>query len=158
MNFKFDGMAEFNLKGNQWLGLIGMVIFFIALFFIATSVLKILSYVAPVFLLGALLINHKTVTGYGKMLIRLLKRNPLGGVLAIILTVVGFPIVAIFLFGMAILQKKVGKMVQEAEQRQQGELVEYEEIVEEETEILELPQLEEAEPESDYEELFGEDT
>ncbi len=81
------------------------------------------------------------------------------GVGAVLLTIFGFPIIAGFLFAKALLYRKVGQMKKEHENKQQGELIEYEEVEEEPFKPLELPRMEK-EPRkerNDYEQLFDED-
>lgn len=131
----------FNIRFNGIIGFAFMVLIFVALFFLAKGIFTILSWVAPVLIIGALLINYKTVLNFIKYMWALLKRNPLGGILGIILSVVGFPILSGFLFGKAILDRKVKKLSDEYQARREGEFVEYEEIIREESD-LDLPPLE----------------
>lgn len=84
-------------KVNPIMLLVGFVFVVVLLFWVAKSVLKLLSFVAPVVFLAALVINYKVVLGYGKWLIGSLKRNPIFGIAAILFSIVGFPVVSIFL-------------------------------------------------------------
>jgi len=84
-------------KINPIVLLVGFVFVVAMLFWVAKSILKILSLVAPVVFIAALVINYRVVIGYGKWLLASLKRNPIFGIVAIIFTVIGFPVVSIFL-------------------------------------------------------------
>jgi len=114
---------------------------FVALYFVAKSVFTILSWIAPLLLLGAAIIDYTVILDYGKWLLKLLKENLMLGVGAVLLTVFGFPVIAGFLFGKAWLYRKMKGLKAEYETKTQGEYSEYEEIVEEKPETLELPPL-----------------
>ena len=142
----------FNSLGS----ILTLVFIFVALYFIASSIFKILSWAAPVLLAGALIINYQVVLSYGKWLLKLVQDNLLMGVGAILLTIFGFPIIAGFLFGKALLYRKVDKMREEYEVKTHGEYVEYEEI--EEPEPLQLPRMQKQSRDrgNEYEQLFDE--
>jgi cytochrome b subunit of formate dehydrogenase len=125
---------------NSITSIIILVLFFMALYFIAKSVFTILAWIAPVLLIGALIIDYKVVLNYGKWIVNLLKKNILMGIGAGLLTFFGFPVIAGFLFVKALLSKKVNSMKQEVERRQQGEFVDYEEL---DSTPIELPKIEE---------------
>jgi hypothetical protein len=74
-----------------------------------------------------LIINYKTIINYFRFILGLLHRNPLGGIIAIILSVVGFPILSGVLFGKSILDRKVKPLQQAHEANEKGEEVDYEE-------------------------------
>lgn len=119
--------------------LIGIVVLFV-LFKLAGIVFNLLYYVSPIILLITLFIDHKVVVGYGKWILDVMGRNVLMGVGLSLLTLVGFPIVSLFLFGKAMLKKKVKEMTQQFEDQTQGEFVEYEEVKPEKEEgWVELP-------------------
>ena len=126
---------------NSITSILFMVLVFIALYWLATGLFKILSFAAPFLLVGALLINHNVVINYGKWLWNLLRTKPLMGIGGILLSVFGFPIIAGFLFGKALLYRKVDKMKTEFEAQQKGEFVEYEEVDDEPEIRLELPEI-----------------
>ena len=128
---------------NGIIGFIFMVLVFVALFFVAKGVFTVLSWIAPVLIVLALLINYRTILNYFKFMLSLLQRNPLGGIIAILLSVFGFPILAGVLFGKSILDRKVRKLNQAYQAQEQGEYVEYEEVIKPEKESrLDLPPLE----------------
>ena len=103
------------------------------------------------------------IVSYGKWLLNLLRKDILVGIGGILLTVFGFPIIAGFLFGKALLYRKMKKMNQDFEEESTGEFLEYEEIEEDYSKPLELPNFEkevevkETKKNNDYEQLFGDD-
>ena len=143
--------------GNSLGGIILLVLVFVGLYFIAKGIFTLLSWLAPVFLIATIFINYKVLINYGLWVISLLKKNPLMGVGMILLTIFGFPIIAGFLFAKALLYRKVGQIKQQHEGNKQGELIDYEEIKDEPTQTLELPQMEPRKPRNDYEQLFDDD-
>jgi hypothetical protein len=148
----------FSIRLNGIIGFVFLVLIFVVLFFVAKGLFNILSWVAPALIIGALLINYRTVLNYLKFMAGLLHRNALGGILAILLSIIGFPILSGVLFGKAILDRKVRKLQAAHQSRQDAEYVEYEEVIRpDREEKLDLPPLEkEAPPKKDnrYEDLF----
>lgn len=133
----------FSIRFNGLLGFVLMVAVFVALFFIAKGVFTLLAWAAPVLIIAALLIHYRTILNYLKFILSLLQRNPLGGILGIILSVVGFPILAGVLFGKSILDRKVKRLRQAYEAQERPEFTEYEEVIRPEREQrIELPPLE----------------
>ena len=124
--------------------IVGLVFFALALwaaFFLFKSIFSILAWAAPILFIAALIINHKLVLSYGKMLVVLLKRNTLVGILAIILTFVAFPVVAALLFAMALMNKKADSILKDEIQKKEGIPTDYTEIS--------------SEAGKQYDELFG---
>ncbi|MBK8388393.1 MAG: hypothetical protein IPL23_03505 [Saprospiraceae bacterium] len=154
---------EFSFGGkNNPLGSFGAIIGIIAvmllLFFIVKGLFMILSFVAPVLLILALFFDYTVVTDYFKFIGKLFKEKPLFGVLASILTVVGYPVVSGFLFFKAFARKSLKSAVKKAEEAQRPKYSEYEEVKEEE-EFLTLPRVEKEsvkakKNDNDYEDLF----
>ncbi len=148
----------FNIKFNGIVGFAFMVMIFVALFFLAKGLFTVLSWVAPVLIIGALIINYKTILNFIKFMWALLKRNPLGGILGIVLSVIGFPILSGVLFGKAILDRKVKKLSEAYQARTEGEFVEFEEVIREERDTeLHLPPIEKApraKDDNEYKDLF----
>ena len=149
---------QFQFRAGGFFGLIFLVLFFVMLFFLAKGIFTILSWAAPVLIIAALLINYQTVLGFLKYLWKLLLRKPLAGILAIILSVLGFPIVSGFLFGKAILDRRVKRIQSEIRRHHEGELVDYEEVREGDAEVLDINTLPPAEKRRNtYEQFFDED-
>ena len=146
----------FRITFNTITSFIVMVAFFVLLFFIARGVFQILAFLAPVLIIAAILINYRTVTGFLKFLWNLVNRRPLMGILAIILTVLGFPVVSGILFGKSLLDRRMRQFIEAQEPRE--EFTEYEEVFDE-NESLELPPLEKPrqEPPNRYTDYLDED-
>ena len=148
----------FSLKTNGIFGFIFLILMMVALFFIVKGIFKILTIAAPVLIIGALIINYRTVVNYFRFILGLFKRSVLTGIIAVILSIVGFPVVAGILFGKAILDRKVNKLRQNIEAQRRGEFVEFEEVVPTKKEQpLDLPPIEKARPSqkgNQYEDLF----
>lgn len=136
----------FNIKLNGIIGFAFMVLVFVALFFVAKGVFTVLSWIAPVLILLALIINYRTILNYLKFMLSLLQRNPLGGIIGILLSFFGFPILAGVLFGKSILDRKVRKLNEAYKAQKEGEFVEYEEVKPEKKSRLDLPPLEKEKP------------
>jgi len=109
-------------------GLIIMIVFFIGIFIIARFVIKLLYLLAPFIFAAALIVDFRTVTGYGQWLISLVKRNTLTGVLAIAASLIFFPFVSAYLLGKAFLSKKTRDIREEQRRQREGELIDYEEM------------------------------
>ncbi|MEM9922104.1 MAG: hypothetical protein AAF990_28630 [Bacteroidota bacterium] len=127
---------------NSITSILFLVLVLVGLYFIAKGVFTILSWLAPVLLILALVLNYRVVLNYGKWLINLLQKNILMGLGAILLTVVGFPVIAGFLAVKAYLYRKVDQFQSQAEQKVAGEYVDFEEVDEIPETPLELPPLE----------------
>ena len=148
----------FGIRLNGIMGFIFMVGFLIVVFLVLRGLWKLLYFAAPVLIVLALIINYKTVLNYLKFVFGLLHRNVLSGIMMILLSVVGFPFLSGILFGKSILDRKVRKLQQAHQEREQGELVDYEEVIKPEREDnLNLPPLEKQKPEAKenpYKDLF----
>lgn len=147
---------EFNTQ-NTIVAIVFLAVTFFALFWIARGIFTILTYVAPILLLATLLINYKIVVNYGKWLWKQLQNNPIMGVIAILLTIIGFPVVSFLLFGKALLERKVKQVEEEVQLEREGRFADYEIIEEEPLELPRKPR-EKVEvrqkPNDDYERLF----
>ena len=117
--------------------LLGVAVFFVALFWIAKGVFTLLSWVFPAFLVGALILNYRVVLGYIKWLFSSLKRNPVFGIVAIVLSVVGIPFVSVFLFLRALASRGIDKGVESM--TKEGDYIPYQEV---EEDFLDLSQIE----------------
>jgi len=161
-------------KGFNIINLIPVILMLIAVFmivgYVASGIYQILEFIA----LGLFLITlgldlaygRKVILGFAKTLINLVRKNPLMGIIAIGLTFFFHPLVALFLFGKAMLLRKVGNLKKDFETRQEGQYAEYEEVEtnyeempDDKTKLIELPPLREKPKEerrNDYEDLFEE--
>ena len=126
-------------KSSPFGGVIALLLFaglIFLLFYMVKGVFSILSFLAPILFILALVFNRHVVFDYGKMLWHKLKTDTPKGLLYTLLSIVGFPVVSAFLFFKAFITQKVKKMSKTEE-----EYDDYEEVVEEE-DFLELPELE----------------
>jgi hypothetical protein len=110
------------------IGIVMLAVFFMALFYLARFVFTILYYLSPVLFVAALIIDYKVVLGYLQWLGGLFRRNPIIGILAIVLSVVGFPVLAAFLLGKALVKKRVRDAQDEAQRAREGEYADFEEL------------------------------
>ncbi|NBC07197.1 MAG: hypothetical protein GVY26_08390 [Bacteroidetes bacterium] len=157
--YRYSFNSSNNNPFSTLIGIVLGVLFLLGLFFIARFIFTILYYLSPIMLIVALIVDYKVVTGYGKWLLRLTKDNALLGIGAILLTVLGFPLVSLFLLGKALLRKRVKDAQEEAMQQREGEYIEYEEL---DSEPMDLPQIEEWEKQTeerrrkrnDYDDFF----
>lgn len=112
-------------------GILGMI----AAFFILKGLFTLLMWAAPVLFVLALVVNWKAVADTGKSFLSLLQRNPLGGLLLGALGVVGFPVLALYLFLKALGYNKLEAMKQQfggqsnsSQQPAEEEFIEFEEL------------------------------
>lgn len=128
------------------MGIVFLVLAVMAIFWIAKGIFTILSWLTPVLLIATLIIDHKVIINYGKWIGKLLKQNPVYGIGAILLSFFGAPVVATFLFGKAMLKRKVRQMQTAVEEKQKGKYTDYNEVEEEEEIEFELKDEEEIIP------------
>lgn len=142
------------------LSMVFMVLTIIALFYIAQFIFKLLWIASPFIFIAALILDFKGVTNYGKWLLNLAKKSLITGVIAILLSMIGFPFVALFLLGKAMFKKKVKEAQAKYEEAEgipkNAEYIEYEEVKDEPR--MELPPLRQPKQTpkrgNEYDELF----
>jgi hypothetical protein len=148
----------YSIKANGIVGIIFLVLLLVALFFLAKGIFTILAWLSPVLILGAIILNYKTVLGYLKFILSLFQRNPLAGIIAVLLSVLGFPILSGVLFGKAIFDRKIRRLQRAHEASEAAEYVPYEEVIKPDPkESLELPPLDKQKAEKKenrYDNLF----
>jgi hypothetical protein len=113
---------------NIIIGLAFMVLLLFGAFFFFRLLFRLLYFIGPVLLIIALLVDYKGVLAYFSWLRKLLKQDTAMGVVAVLLSILGYPIVSIFLLGRTLLRKKVDSIHKEIQKRQEGELTDYEEL------------------------------
>lgn len=154
--------SGFKLGVNGIMGLVMLILAFVALYYVATGIFTLLGYAAPLLLLGALVVNWRTVAGYGKFVLGLFtSKRWVMGIVAVILTVIGFPVVSGFLFAKSFIDRKVAGLREAHREQTEGVFVEYEDVTEEAEieDVLELPVIEEEiipEIDNEYDDLFDE--
>ena len=128
------------------MGIVFLVLAVMAIIFIAKSIFTILSWLMPVLFIATLIIDHKVVINYGKWIGGLLKNNLPYGIGAVLFTFFASPVVAVYLFGKAMLKRQVRKMQTTVEEKQRGKTTDYEEVIEEDDFEFELKEEEEIIP------------
>ncbi len=83
---------------NPWVALIVAAVAIFLLFKLASFALQLLSWVAIPLVIVTLFIKKDVILDYGKWLWRSFQPNPLLGIVFTLLTIVGFPLVSLFLF------------------------------------------------------------
>ena len=158
-------MFQNKQRGFQLNGIMSMVItvlFFIALFYVAQFVFKILWAISPILFIAALIIDFRGVMNFGKWLINVGKKNLMTGIVAVLLCIIAFPLVALFLLGKALFKRKLkdaqGKYQEADDIPKDAEYIDYEEVVEEEPR-MELPPIRpklkvESKKKNEYDDLF----
>lgn len=134
-----------------------MALVFVLLYFVAKGIFTLLSWVAPILFIATLIMDHQVVVDYGKTVFNKLKTNFLFGIVLVLLTIFGFPIVAGYLFFRAYIKRKFEDQMGSHQENQ--EFLEYEIVEEDEAteEFLELPELEKQSSEqknTDYDNMF----
>jgi hypothetical protein len=89
-------------------GILGMV----AAYYILKGLFHLLFWASPVFFILALLINWRAVADTGKSYLKLLETRPVAGLLLGGLSVIGFPVLALYLFLKSIGYNQVQGMAQ----------------------------------------------
>ncbi len=143
-------------------GLISLALFMMVAFFLFKGLFWILNLVAPVLLIATLIMDYTVVTDFVKFLIKLLKDNPLFGIVAIVLSLVAYPFTAGFLFFKMMGRRAIKKMQEQHKGMNANRddvndvddegFADYEEI-----ETLELPDIEVQKPKgrnNDYDQMF----
>ena len=113
-------------KVNPIIAVLVIAGFFFLALWIARGMIRILTLLAPVMIIAAAIINYRVILGYGKWLFNTLKENPIFGILAIIFSIVGFPLVSAYLLFKAISTKKEKSEVKRLKAK--GEYINYEEL------------------------------
>jgi len=154
---------EFKVGGSPGnpMGFLGplliLAIFFTIMFFFFKGLFAVLNIIAPVLLVLTLILDYTVVKDFFVFLLRLLKENPLMGVLSLVLLFFGYHIVSGFLFVKALLRKTAKNKIKEY-QKNQNTYTEYEEVIEKDDDFLELPPLkkpQERKADNPYDDMFS---
>ncbi len=114
-------MNQFSYKSsNPILSFIFITLVLVTLFYLAKGVFWVLTWAAPVLLIITLIIDAKVVLDYLSNLWNQLYKTPFFGILAIALSFFAAPVVIFYLFGKAMLKRKVAKFQNDFQQRYQG--------------------------------------
>ncbi len=144
-----------NRSNPGWLKLVIGVMAILLIIWLAmkvvTGLYNLLWYIGPILLIATLFMDRQVVIGYGQWILKQFKSNPAVGIGAGILSFFGFPFVSAFLFGKAMLKKKLN-IGGEGPEKKKEDYTEFEEIESETLEEFDLKDLE-----KDIEELDAED-
>lgn len=111
---------------NPLVLLLGLIFgLYMIFWFLKTIVFKVLYFIAPVLIIAALVFNYRVVLGYGKWLMDSFKGSPWFGIIATLLTIVGYPFVSAFLAYRAYQLR--GDIYKKPDSKQ-GDYVKFEEI------------------------------
>lgn len=124
---------RFQTNYSGWQALIVMALFLIVIYFIATAFFRLLysPLVSIGLLIATLAINHNVFINYGKWIVNLTQKNPIMGIGAGLLSFMFYPVVIFFLFGKALLYRRVNQMKTKMDTEREGEYIEYEEVASE---------------------------
>jgi ABC-type antimicrobial peptide transport system permease subunit len=95
---------EYRFDNNPWGVILGLIIFLAVLFgmfWLAGQIMRLLWIIFPLFVIGAALLDYKVIVGYFRWLKKTTKKNLPLGIAAILLSVIGFPVVSVFWFWQA---------------------------------------------------------
>lgn len=124
--------VRYGRSGGGWGCLILGILALVAAYYILKGMFILLYWATPVLLAAALIINWRAVADTGRDFLSLLSRNPVGGLLLGALAVVGFPVLALYLFLRALGYRRMEQFRQtmggEREPAPEDEFVEFEEI------------------------------
>ena len=111
-----------------FLAFIFLGLMLLGLFLFFGLMLRLLYVAGPVLLILAVILDYKTVMRYIAGLGSLLRQQPLQGIVASLLSVVRYPIVALFLLGRILLYRRLNKYAQQMRQQTEGQMTDYEEL------------------------------
>jgi hypothetical protein len=113
---------------NSILSIIFLVAIFIGLYYLATGIFKILTFLTPFMLIAALVIDYRVVLNYGKWLLNTLSTDLLKGLGMVLLMIFGYPIIAGYLLLKAVVSKKLQSVQADFEERSKPQYANYEEV------------------------------
>lgn len=154
---------EFNVGGRRippFLAIILLVLFLVALFMLTRVIVWIPYLIAIPALIASLIIDYRVALGFVQWVINLTRKNLLAGLVVILLSAIGYPLVSVFLLLKSLFNRKVRQIEKQQQVRREGELVDFEEL---DSKPLDLDRLKEQEKRleqkrndtfDEYDELF----
>ena len=141
--------------GGILLPLLFVAGFLFVAYYLIRGLLTILSVLAPFLLIATLIVDRQVILDYVQFIGTLLRERLLVGIIAIVLSVVAFPILCGVLFGRALIRRNLrGSRMEQRE----ADYVEYTEVDDDE-DFLELPEQQPRRRDdgnrSDYDQLFN---
>lgn len=146
--------TRYRSNANPIISLIVLVAILAGLYFVTKSLFVLLAWVAPVLLIITLFLDHKVILNFGKGIVTSFQTNWPMGLLKVAACFFAFPLVSAYLFSKALLNRKVEKIKEEIDIRENGELVDYEELEDDDFLELKVPQTTKKPQNSEYEDLF----
>jgi|GEM_PF-2314780 len=128
---------------NTLVSILTLVVVVVGIYYAFTVAKWILGVLAIPLLIATLFIDRKVLVNYGKFLSTTFKKNPLIGVLGVLLTIFLYPFVSAGLFGKAMFNKKARDARREQEIGTEGEYVKYEDLSDNQSELELDPNFEE---------------
>jgi Na+-transporting methylmalonyl-CoA/oxaloacetate decarboxylase gamma subunit len=114
---------------KAWVGLLIMGVFIFLVFLLLKSLYKILWIASPVIIIATLFIDRQVIMRFLRMIGRVFSRNPLTGVVLIILSILVFPFLSVGMLINAILNRKIKAKAKDfGYSRPQETFTEYEEM------------------------------
>ncbi len=117
------------------MGLVFLVVVLYLVFKVVGFVVSLLWYLVPILFIATLIIDHKVVLDFGKWIGQQFKKNAGQGIIIALLSVLFSFLVVPYLFGKAMLKRKVRQMRTNVEEKVKGKYADYEEVPEEEVEF-----------------------
>ncbi len=121
---------------NAIAGLLVTVFVLIGLFYLAKFVFTILWWVSPIMFIASLIIDHTVFINFLKWIRKVFQRSPLLGIGIPVLSIIAFPLFALYLLLRAVLRKKAREIEEKVIRHREGEAADYEEL---DSHTLDLP-------------------
>ncbi len=151
-----------NYRANPLMGVLTLVISIVIIYFLVKGLFYLASWAMPILAIATLIINHNVYLDFGKFISNIFKENWVLGIGAVLLTLALLPFVVFYLFGKAMMLRKIDNSKAESiwnkKEEKDDEYLEFEEIVDEEPTIIELPDVGEVKnkkrDDNSYDEFF----
>ena len=145
---------EFKVAGkpiNLVIGILVLVVFIIGLLNLASFLFWIFRVIAPILIIATAIIDFKVITNYGKWILNMFQKNPIAGIAAGVGTLVGYPLVAAFLFAKALFKKQ---LIETGKKEKDDEFINFEELDSKPLKIPEVRKEGRSSSSSEYEDLI----
>lgn len=163
-------MSEVRFNSGGRLGPVGSIIMLvlslILIYVLVKGIFTILFWLSPILLIAGILIDVKGASTFGKWVLQAFKKNPLIPIGIVLLSALWFPVVpgilaaltGGFLISRSLIKKKIESTFGPiAVEKEQETFTDYEEVTEEDDDVLELPELDlpkQGEEGNEYENMF----
>lgn len=123
---------------NPFSWIIGAVVTIVVLVIVAQAaiwLLKLLWWVPLIMIAASLVIDRSVAIGYVKGIKSLFERRTAYGVAAAVLSIIAYPLVGMYMLGMAMFRKKLKERAVEVDEQVNGKWTEFEDVTEEPLEL-----------------------